>query len=55
VPSTSAPSAWPSTALADSGYFVSRSTRGDHLAIDAGRHGFLNGGHAHADALSMTL
>ena len=26
------------------GYYVSRSPRGDHLAIDAGHHGFLNGG-----------
>ena len=30
-------------------------TRGDHLTIDAGHHGFLNGGHAHADALAVTL
>jgi len=44
-----------SIALRDSGYFVSRTPRGDHLVIDAGRHGFLNGGHAHADALSVTL
>ena len=50
----SAPS-WPSTALRTTGYFVSRSGRGDHLVIDAGRHGFLNGGHAHADALALTL
>jgi hypothetical protein len=27
----------------------------DHLVIDGGRHGFLNGGHAHADALAMTV
>jgi hypothetical protein len=47
--------AWPSTALTAMGYYVSRTTRGDHLAIDAGRHGFLNGGHAHADALALTL
>jgi uncharacterized heparinase superfamily protein len=45
----------PSIALRDSGYFVSRPGEGDHLVIDAGRHGFLNGGHAHADALSITL
>jgi hypothetical protein len=51
----SAPSRWPSTALPSTGYFVSRSVRGDHLTIDAGRHGFLNGGHAHADALAITL
>ena len=46
---------WPSTALTGSGYYVSRTTRGDHLVFDAGPHGFLNGGHAHADALSCTL
>ena len=46
---------WPSAALPSTGYFVSRSTRGDHLTIDAGHHGFLNGGHAHADALAVTL
>ena len=46
---------WPSSALPASGYFVSRTARGDHLTVDAGPHGFLNGGHAHADALSVTL
>ena len=46
---------WPSTALNSSGYYVSRTTRGDHLVFDAGPHGFMNGGHAHADALSCTL
>lgn len=44
-----------STALAASGYFVSHTGRGDHLVMDAGPLGFLNGGHAHADALAMTL
>jgi hypothetical protein len=44
-----------SAALRDTGYYVSRSTRGDHLLIDGGVHGYLNGGHAHADALSLTL
>jgi len=44
-----------STALRDTGYYVSRSKRGDHLVIDGGMHGYLNGGHAHADALSLTL
>jgi len=47
--------AWPSHLLAESGYFVSRSTGGNHLIFDAGRHGFLNGGHAHSDALSVVL
>jgi hypothetical protein len=41
--------------LRDTGYYVSRSGRGDHLVIDGGVHGYLNGGHAHADALSLTL
>ena len=49
------PEPWPSTALPQSGYYVSRNRRGDHLIVDAGRHGFLNGGHAHADALSLVL
>jgi hypothetical protein len=44
-----------SAALPDTGYYVSRSAAGDHLVIDAGQHGFENGGHAHADALSITL
>ena len=44
-----------STALNASGYFVSRTAHGDHLLFDAGPHGFLKGGHAHADALSITL
>lgn len=44
-----------SQALATTGYVICRSPRGDHLVLDAGPHGFLNGGHAHADALSLTL
>ena len=50
-----APTPWPSRALPQSGYFVSRTPDGSHLVFDAGRHGFLNGGHAHADALSIVL
>jgi heparinase II/III-like protein len=46
---------WPSKLLAASGYFVSRNRDGDHLIFDAGKHGFLNGGHAHSDALSVVL
>jgi hypothetical protein len=46
---------WPSTPLRASGYCVSRNDRGDHLILDAGPHGFLNGGHAHSDALSVVL
>jgi hypothetical protein len=44
-----------SAALADTGYYVSRSPSGHHLVVDAGPHGFANAGHAHADALSLTL
>jgi uncharacterized heparinase superfamily protein len=44
-----------SAALRDTGYYVSRSAAGDHLVVDGGTHGYQNGGHAHADALSLTL
>ena len=44
-----------STALPATGYFVSRSAGGDHIVIDGGPLGYLNAGHAHADALSMTV
>ena len=44
-----------SVALPASGYYVSRRDPGEYLLFDAGRHGFLNGGHAHADALSIVL
>ncbi|MGE0451816.1 MAG: alginate lyase family protein [Vicinamibacterales bacterium] len=44
-----------STALPCTGYFISRVARGHHLVVDAGPHGFANGGHSHADALSLTL
>jgi hypothetical protein len=52
-PTTASP--WRSRLLPDSGYVVLRSSRGDHLVFDAGPHGFLNGGHAHADGLSVDL
>src|SRR5262249_40212609 len=45
----------PSGALPETGYYVSRSADGDHLVIDAGPHGYQNGGHAHPDALSLTF
>jgi hypothetical protein len=45
----------PSSALTETGYFVSRSAAGHHIVIDGGPHGYRNGGHAHADALSLTL
>ena len=38
----------------DTGYAVLRSVNSQAI-IDVGRHGFLNGGHAHADALSIVL
>jgi hypothetical protein len=44
-----------STALPATGYFVSRNAHGDHIVVDGGAHGYLNAGHAHADALSVTL
>jgi hypothetical protein len=44
-----------SGALTATGYYVSRSARGDHLVLDGGAHGYMNGGHAHADALSLSL
>ncbi|MGB2716074.1 MAG: alginate lyase family protein [Vicinamibacterales bacterium] len=46
---------WHSRSLNESGYCVSRNPRGDYLLFDAGRHGFLNCGHAHSDALSIVL
>jgi hypothetical protein len=54
-PAAQPPAKWPSVALTASGYYVSRTVRGDHLIFDAGPHGFLNGAHAHADALSIVL
>jgi hypothetical protein len=47
-------SAVPSAALRGMGIFVSRSRGGVHVVMHAGPHGYLNGGHAHADALSVT-
>jgi hypothetical protein len=43
-----------SAALPESGFYVSRAPGAAHIVLDGGLHGFLNGGHAHADALSMT-
>jgi hypothetical protein len=40
--------------LRETGYFVARAAD-DHAVLDVGPHGFRNAGHAHADALSMTL
>jgi hypothetical protein len=47
-----------SRAFASGGLYVARSgwdAASSLLTIDAGPHGFLNGGHAHADALSLDL
>jgi hypothetical protein len=44
-----------SRALTDTGYVVARDGAGGHLVFDVGPHGYMNGGHAHADALSITL
>lgn len=44
-----------SLAFPDSGYYVSRSASGDHMIFDAGPLGYMNAGHAHADALSVVL
>ena len=53
--SSRAPAPLGSAALPETGYYVSRSAEGNHLVIDAGPHGYLNAGHAHADALSLTF
>ena len=52
---TMASSAPHSCLFRDTGYFVARGADGSHAVLDAGPHGYLNGGHAHADALSLTL
>jgi hypothetical protein len=44
-----------SRAFPGTGYFVARDGAGAHAVFDAGAHGYMNAGHAHADALSLTL
>ena len=39
----------------ETGFAVMRDGHGHHLLFDVGPHGYLNGGHAHADALAITL
>jgi hypothetical protein len=39
----------------DTGLVAVHNHERDHLVFDGGAHGYLNGGHAHADALSLTL
>jgi len=53
-----APGEWHSRYFATGGIAVIREVRNDNSAvcvIDAGPHGAMNCGHAHADALAMTL
>ncbi len=45
----------PSRTLPETGYVVARDAAGGHAVFDVGAHGYMNGGHAHADALSLTL
>jgi Heparinase II/III-like protein/Heparinase II/III N-terminus len=47
-------SSLPSRLFPESGYAVINSST-SHAVLDVGPHGFMNGGHAHADALSVTL
>jgi hypothetical protein len=46
------PEPWPSRLLPESGYFVARQPSAT-MVFDVGPQGYLNGGHAHADALSV--
>ena len=39
----------------DTGYAMAQTHRRDHVVFDVGHHGFLNGGHAHADALALVV
>jgi Heparinase II/III-like protein/Heparinase II/III N-terminus len=55
TPAPAASARVPSGALEETGYYISRSAAADHLVIDGGPHGYQNGGHAHADALSLTF
>jgi hypothetical protein len=41
--------------FAATGYVATATRSGDHLVFDVGPHGYLNGGHAHADALAVVL
>jgi len=48
------PRSLPSRLFPDTGYAVLRSPDAQTI-FDIGHHGFLNGGHAHADALSLVM
>jgi uncharacterized heparinase superfamily protein len=39
----------------ETGYVVIRDRAGAHAVLDGGTHGYMNAGHAHADALALTL
>jgi hypothetical protein len=49
------PGADTSTALPSGGWFFLRASKEDALLVDAGPHGALSAGHAHADALALVL
>lgn len=50
---TAEPAIVPSACFSHTGYCISRDRGGNHLVFDCGPHGYLNGGHAHADALAI--
>jgi hypothetical protein len=57
IPLFDAPTTQPSLSsrtFVDTGFVVARDG-GGHAVFDTGRHGYMNGGHAHADALAITL
>ena len=54
APAVSAP-VLVTTVFPDTGYVVMHDPPGTELVFDVGPHGYLNGGHAHADALAVTL
>ena len=55
IPASARPGSTGSCLLPASGYFVARTADGSHAVLDVGPHGYRNGGHAHADALSLVL
>ena len=44
-----------SCAMTNTGYVIARDGDGTHAVFDAGAHGYMNAGHAHADPLALTL
>ena len=55
MPASRNDGAMASCLLEPSGYAVARDSRGGHAVLDVGQHGYMNAGHAHADALSIVL